>query len=358
MSSLRPALQFARPGAFAREVARQGREAFEATGQSRFAAGGDWRRAGACAGFTLSAYGLLLSDRGGPVAHTAWIILAGFGAFLLVAQLGHDAAHAALSPRRWLNQTVLFLVFAITGVDGLLWRDRHIRLHHSFANLPGTGIDADSVALMRLAPDKPWRWWIRWQPLYGPLLYTLGHLSLVWIEDLMMLCAERRRRPGDFATPRATASFIAGKLIHAALFLILPTLVLRPSASALGLSYLLASGVIALCFVVLVVGTHISDLAQFPEPDPDGRLPHDWATHQLVTSVDWAPTNHLSVLLSAGANAHAAHHLFPGHHHRHMALLSRVVDEAAAAHGLEHRVTSFAGMLRGQWRQLVALSRP
>ena len=110
--------------------------------------------------------------------------------------------------------------------------------------------------------------------------------------------------------------------------------------------------------MILVVGTHVSNLAEFPEPDAQGRLPHDWATHQLVTSVDWAPTHRLAVLLSSGANAHAAHHLFPGHHHRHLALLSRIVAETAAEHGVPHCVTSFSGMLRGQWRQLVVLSRP
>jgi linoleoyl-CoA desaturase len=358
MSSLRPALQFSRPGPFAREVARRGLEAFDATGENRFGGARDWGRAGVCAGFALGAYGLLLAGIGGPAAAPAWIVLAAFGSFMLVAQLGHDAAHAAISPRHAVNRIVLFAAFAVIGVDGRLWRDRHIRLHHSFANLPGTGIDADSVAFLRLAPDKPWRWWIRFQPLYGPVLYAVAHLSLAWIEDMIMLRAERRAQPQEFATPLATASFLGGKLIHALLFLIVPALVLRPSLPVLGLGYLLASSIIAFCFVALVIGTHVSDLAQFPQPDAQGRLAHDWATHQLVVSVDWAPTHRLAVLLSGGVNAHAAHHLFPGHHHRHLALLSCVVAEAAATHGVPHRVTTFSGMLRGQWRQLVALSRP
>lgn len=358
MSSLRPALQFSRPGPFAREVARRGREAFEATGENRFGGVLDLCRAAACAGFAAGAYGLLLAGIGGPAAAPAWIVLAAFATFMLVAQLGHDAAHAALSQHRAVNQLVLFAAFAIIGVDGRLWRDRHIRLHHSFANLPGTGIDADSVAFLRLAPDKPWRRWIRFQPFYGPVLYALGHLSLAWIEDTVMLCASRRDQPRDFATPVATAGFVFGKLIHVALFLIVPACMLQPSWPALGFGYLLASSIVAFCFVALVIGTHVSDLAQFPQPDAQGRVTHDWATHQLAVSVDWAPTHHLAVLLSAGANAHAAHHLFPGHHHRHLALLSRVVAETAAAHGVPHRITTFAGMLRGQWRQLMALSRP
>jgi linoleoyl-CoA desaturase len=357
MSSLRPALHFRSPGLFAREVARRGREAFAATGENRFAAAGDWTRAAACGGLALMGYGGLLTGIGGAAVAPVWIALAAFGAFLVLAQLGHDAAHAALSPRRMVNHIVLFACFAVIGVDGRLWRDRHLRLHHSFANLPGTGIDTDSVLFLRLAPDKPLRGYMRFQPFYAPLLFSIAHVSLVWIEDMAMQRAARRDQPRDFATFAAGAAFIGGKMIHAMLFLALPALLLRPSPLALALGYLLASSIIAFCFVVLVVGTHVSDLAAFPQPDAQGRLPHDWATHQLLTSVDWAPTHRLAVLVSGGANAHAAHHLFPGHHHRHLALLSRVVAETAVGHGVPHCVASFSGMLRGQWRQLVALSR-
>jgi len=358
MSSPRPGLHFAPPGAFARDIARRGLEAFEKTGENRFGDSAQWWRAATITGFGLGAYGLLLTGVGGAWAAPGWIVLAAFGAFLLVVQLGHDAAHGAVSPRRAVNPIILFVTFAILGIDGRLWRDRHVRLHHSFANLPGTGIDADSVALFRLAPDKPWSWWLRLQPLYAPVLYTLSHVSLAWVEDMVMLRQARRAQPRDFARPGATASFIGGKLLHVALFLLLPAVICAPSWTGLALGYLLASSVISLCFVTLVVGTHVSDRALFPLPDAAGHLPHDWATHQLMTSVDWAPTSRLAVMISGGANAHVAHHLFPGHHHRHLALLSRVVVETAADHGMQHRVTTFFGMLRGQWRQLVDLSRP
>ena len=355
MSSPRPASPFRPHGGFARDVAARGREALDRASETRFGDQAQWLRAGAAAGFGFGAYGLLLGGVGGAAA---WIALAAFGAFLLLVQLGHDAAHGTVSANRAVNRIVLFLTFAIVGVDARLWRDRHIRLHHTLVNLPGTGIDADAVDILRLAPDKPWRWWFRFQPLYGPLLFALGHVSLVWIEDVILLRAAHRTRQRGVATPRAMAGFVGGKLVHFALFLLLPAWALDPSWLALGLGYLLASGVIAICFALLVVGTHVSDLALFPLPDDAGRLPHDWATHQLLTSVDWAPTNRLAVLLSGGANAHVAHHLFPGHHHRHLAMLSRIVAESAAAHGLHHRVTSFPGMIHGQWRHLIALSRP
>jgi linoleoyl-CoA desaturase len=344
-------LKFQPPGAFAREVARRARAAMEGT--PRFGDAAHWGRTASFLGMGLVAYGLLLS---GACNAMLWIATAAFCAFMMIVQVGHDAAHGALSPRPWINRAALFWSFAVLGVDGAQWRDRHIRLHHQVVNLPGTGIDADSVSLFRLAPDKPWHFWMRLQPLYGPLLYAIGHISLAWMEDFAGLRARRREGRREFTEKTALAQFAAGKAVHVGLFLIVPWFVRRPSLDSLLLGYLFASALIAICFVILVVGTHVSDLAEFPAPDAQGSVAHDWATHQLVTSVDWSPENHLAVLISGGANAHVAHHLFPGYNHRHMARLSHIIAETAKAHGLQHHVTSFGGMVRGQWRHLVALS--
>lgn len=340
-------IHFTPPGAFARDVTARVREAFRASGEDRFGDAAVWWRAAGFGALGLGTYCAMLSGYLPPLAFVPAIPLAALGAFMMVVLLGHDATHGALSHRGWVNRWVVFVSYGIVGIDGALWRERHIRLHHQVANLPGTGIDADSVSWLRLAPDKPWQPWHRFQPLYAPLLYALGHSALAWIDDVTALRAE----PDRIARlPR----FIAGKALHLALFVLLPWMALRADPLWLLAGYLWASACIALAFVVLVVGTHVSDLAAFPPAD----VLHDWATHQLVTSVDWAPTSRVAAAFSGGANAHVAHHLFPGHSHRHLATFSNIIAQTAAAHGLPHHVTSFAGMVRGHWRHLVALRHP
>jgi linoleoyl-CoA desaturase len=245
----------------------------------------------------------------------------------------------------------LFAVFSVVGVDSTLWRDRHIGLHHQVVNLPGTGIDADSVKFLRLAPDKPWHRWHLLQPLYGPLLLAVGHLHLVWIEDVQSYFSNPAR------TLKGDLLFSGHKAIHAALFLALPALVLHPSFAHLALGYLLASSLIAIFFVLLVVGTHVSDLASFPLPSESGDVGHDWATHQVLTSIDWMPTNRIAIFLTGGANAHVAHHLFPGLNHRHMAMASAIIAQTTAEYGVPYCVTSPGGMVMGIWRHIVKLSR-
>lgn len=346
---------FQAPGPFAREVNSRGRAAL--AGIPRFGNSALARRVAGFAALGVLAYGRLLLGSEAMWEAAASIAVSAFCAFMMIVLVGHDASHGAVSSRRWLNRATLFWSFAILGVDGAQWRDRHIRLHHQVVNLPGTGIDADSVSLIRLDPDKPWHWMMRFQPLYAPLIYMLGHVSLVWIEDFVALRALRREGRREFVGFHPLTRFACGKAVHVVLFLAIPWLILRPSFGALMLGYLFASSLIALCFVVLVVGTHVSDIAEFPRPDANGRVAHDWATHQLITSVDWSPENRIAVLFSGGANAHVAHHLFPGYNHCHLATLSRVIAETAAEHGLEHRVTSLAGMVFGQWRHLVEMSR-
>jgi len=269
----------------------------------------------------------------------------------LIIQLGHDASHGSVSSKGWINRLTLFAVFSVVGVDSTLWRDRHIRLHHQVVNLPGTGIDADSVKFLRLAPDKPWHWWHLLQPLYGPPLLAIGHLHLVWIEDMLSYFT------GPARTLKGDLLFAAHKVVHVLLFLAIPMLVLHPNLLHLTLGYLLASGLIAIFFVLLVVGTHVSDLAAFPAPRESGEVAHDWATHQIVTSVDWMPTNRIAALITGGANAHVAHHLFPGLNHRHAAMASSIIERTAMEYGVPYCVTSPGGMVMGIWRHIVKMSR-
>ena len=357
MSSLqsRAGVKFAPPGPFARELTRRAHEAMKLVDGGRYGDGVQWLCALGALCVGVAAYGLLLSGHFGSASGSALIAIAALSAFMLIVQVGHDAAHGSVSPRRWINDAIVYIVFALLGVDGAMWRDRHIRLHHHVANLPGTGIDADSVSVMRLAPDKPLRWWHRFQPIYGPLLYALGHLHLVWVEDIRGFLLGRATARNKSVKRPSVALFLSGKAIHVAVFLVLPGIMLNPPCLLLVLGYVFASVLVAICFVILVVGTHVSDRAAFPIPNEAGELSHDWATHQIITSIDWSPTSHVAALLSGGANAHVAHHLFPGVNHRHMPILSQVVARVAADHGVPYEVTSFAGMVVGHWRHLVRL---
>ncbi|MCV3272358.1 fatty acid desaturase family protein [Roseobacter sinensis] len=346
--------RFATPRAFARDVREQGLAYLRHQPGGRCASPGQW----GTAAFWTTAFGLsvalLLSTTGPP--GFLWCALAGLFAFFMLATLCHDAAHGSLSRHAGVNRTVLTLGFGLFGVSGALWRWRHIRLHHMFPNVEGTDIDGEGSLLIRVAPYGPWRVWHRAQALYAPLLYALLMAHLAWIEDWKNRAMARRMAPELFATRAATIEFLLVKLLHAALALGLPWLVLQPPLWALVLGYLIYTGVASVLFIVIVAGSHLSEEAEFVSPQ-DGQIAHDWAAHQLRTCLDWAPQSRAAALFSSGSNAHTAHHLFPQVAHCHNAALSEIVSDAAARHGLTHNITSFAGLILSHVQHLHALGR-
>ncbi|HVM81814.1 MAG TPA: fatty acid desaturase [Stellaceae bacterium] len=354
----RPAIRFAPSSDFAGAIGRRVSDEFRASGKSRFADWTVWTLAGGYFAIAALAYGAILGGGFGATATLGLAVLGGVSAFMTMAIIGHDASHGSLSSGKWLNELVLFVAFAVLGISGALWGSRHVRVHHQLPNLPGTGIDADGSALLRLSPHKPWRPGYALQPLYAPFVYMLGVLNMTWIEDFHYLAEARRSGTAEFRGWRSLLEFAGAKVLHLALFFVIPALALHPPVWGLLATYAVAMTMSSATFLVIAIGAHISELSEFPMPDRNGRLPHDWATHQVVTAVDWMPTNPFVAAIVGGANADVAHHLFPQYSHCHVAFLSRIVAEEAAAHGVPYRKVSFAQMFRAHWRHVSSLSRP
>jgi len=358
-TAVKPVATFAPPSGFARLLQKKVQAYNKTQAGGRYADWRQWLHAVSALTVGVAAFAILLHIglTAGWLAFILLSVLIGAAAFMLLVQVGHDAAHGSVSRKRWINNATVFFVFGILGVSGALWKDRHLRLHHALPNVPGTGIDADGSNVVRLAPDKPRYWYHRFQPIYAPVLFALGVVLLTWVEDIAMFRDLRRQRPRHFGGLRPLAVFIAAKLFHAGLFIGLPLAIGGFGWLEALAFYLVATGVASFSFAVLVIGTHVSDHAEFPVPDANGQLPYDWATLQLVTSIDWSPTSARAAAWTGGANAHAAHHLFPGHAHRHAPALAQIVMDAAAEAGLPYRSVSFGDMVMGQVRHIGNLAR-
>ena len=347
---------FARPGPFATDLRAEGQKLIATLPGGRFADIGQLVRASFFLALAAGLYAVILSG-GLGVPLLVLALAGGLAAFMFGVTVAHDASHGALHRKPWVNRAALFLGFAVFGISGQLWGWRHNRIHHMFANVKGTEFDHEATEMLRLSPHSPWRSWHRLQPFYAPLFYSVLFGSVTWILDYRYLRESRTEAPKQFATFAATAEFVATKVIHVLLMLVLPALCLDVSVSGLVTGYLIATCVPSLLFSALVVGTHIAEEAAFHAPDQADRLPHDWATHQMLTSVDWSPENRLAVLLTGGANAHTAHHLFPNVAHCHIPTLDGLVARKVAEHGVPRNLMSFGAMIRSHFRHLVALSR-
>lgn len=345
--------RFAPPGAFAREIRARGTALIRRQPNGRFADCGQLARVAFFALLTTALYAALLI--GGPIPSALLALMTGISAFLFAAAAAHDAAHGALVRNKTVNRLVTFFSFGLFGISGALWALRHVRLHHMFPNVVGTEIDHDSTSLLRLSHHAEWRPWHRIQAFYSPFVYMLLFPFVAFVEDFKWWRQARRERP-EFVGFGPLAEFVASKIFHVAL-VVVPAMILQLSPLQIAAGYLLAIGIPSLIFASLVVGTHIAEEVVFSVPDEQDRLAHDWATHQMLTSVDWSPDNRLLTVITGAANTHTAHHLFPEAANCHARMLNDLVAEMVAKHGVRRNVMSFGKMVLSHIRHLATLSR-
>jgi linoleoyl-CoA desaturase len=120
---------------------------------------------------------------------------------------------------------------------------------------------------------------------------------------------------------------------------------------------MLMSFVSSCAFVYLLIGTHFAEQTEFPETDADGVISGDWATHAMITSLDWNPGSRFAHTIAGGANAHAAHHLFPNLSHRHYRALTPIIAETAREFGIPYNATTFSRMIASHFRFLKRVGR-
>ena len=301
---------------------------------------------------------LLLNPAGGWVLLPLAVVTA-VSALLLALNVGHDATHQVLPGGPSVNRFVARACFLFSGIDGYLWEFRHLNSHHLYPNVNGSDTDIDENPFIRLSPNQPWRWHFQFQHLYAPVLYLFAVLqTTVWGDFVYLFkrqLANLRRDPPAAGRVRPVRRH-QGRLLR-----------VRPGGADGGagrtrggrwlLGYLLASACGSLLFVFFLIGTHFSDLADFPVPDRSGSVGRSWADHNMATACDWSPHSRLAHFLSGGVNAHASHHLFPNVCHTHYPAITRIIEDTAAEHGYPYNTVSLFGMVRSHFRFLYLLGR-
>jgi len=304
----------------------------------------------------IAAYTSLLFIQPGGMVGLLLAALYGLSVLLLAINVSHDAAHRVLTGHRRADAAIHRILFAAVGVDGHLWQLRHNGSHHIFPNVNGCDIDIDENPLIRLSPNHARKAHHRVQHLYAPFLYmaTLLH-SVFWGDPVYLRKTALANMRNIRHRRRDIMWFFICKAVYLAVTIGVPLAVLPFAWWEVLLGYAFMTALMSLVFIALLVGTHFSDEAVFPHPGLDGDLDTDWAVHQLTTTLDWRPTSWLALAIAGGANAHAAHHLFPYLSHRHYAAVTPIIRATARDFGLPYHEASFSGMVASHFRHLKRL---
>lgn len=307
--------------------------------------------------WTVASYGVLVFA---PVP--GWVrVIAAISLGLAGAGVGfsvmHDAGHRAYSKNNVLN-SLLFLSLDVLGGSSYVWNVKHNMLHHSFANLDGHDDDIDVGALGRLSPEQTRLPFHRFQHLYIWPLY--GLLVAKWqFWDDFYCWATGRVGGREMARPKGkdAAILIGGKLVWFTLAFVIPSL-LFPIGWVIAF-YLLQSFVQGLVLATVFQLAHCVEEAEFPAVPDDFQMEHDWATHQLMTTVDFARENRLVSWYIGGLNFQVEHHLFPRISHIHYPAISKIVEQTCAEYDVPYLAQpSLWRAIRSHFRHLRKLGRP
>jgi linoleoyl-CoA desaturase len=322
-------------------------------GNSRKATTGMWLKTWFILSWFVGSWAVLVF-----VATTWWQgLAAAISLGLAMAGIGfnvqHDGGHRATSDWQGWNRAMAFTLDVLGG-SSYIWHWKHNIQHHTNPNVAGLDADIDIEPFVRLSPSQALRPWHRFQHLYTWVLYALLAVKWHFVDDYKDVITGRI---GALTFPRPKGGelvgFIAGKLVFLTWAFVIPSF-FHPLWQVL-VGYLVASVVVSLSLALTFQAAHCVEGAAFPAAD----APRDWAVHQAITAVDFAPKHPFWTWYLGGLNYQLEHHLFPRICHVHYPALARLVREVCRSHEVPYQVMpSVMSALVSHGRFLHAMGRP
>jgi len=286
-------------------------------------------------------------------------VLLGLGIAGIGFAVAHDALHGSYTDSSRLNAAIGSTMDLIGG-SSYLWRITHNVIHHTYTNIHGTDEDLAVSPLLRLSPHAPRRWYHRWQHWYALGLYALTTLFWVFVKDWKYLFARdlgpyknRRHKPRD------VIGLVIGKAIYYTWSLVLPLVLIPLPWWQVALGILLVHLVAGITLGIVFQLAHVVEQTSHPEPDEAGAMTQSWVLHEMVTTANFAPGNHLLNWYVGGLNFQVEHHLFPRICSVHYPRIAPIVREAARRHGVPyHSHPTFQRAVRSHLLTLRAFGQP
>jgi linoleoyl-CoA desaturase len=285
---------------------------------------------------TFVPYGLILSNRFSPMVMLGLSVLLGLGMAGIGFAIGHDAVHGAYSDNPKVNK-VIGWSFDLVGGSSYLWRITHNVIHHTYTNIHGADEDLSVSPLLRLSPHAPRRWFQRWQAWYAIPLYAMTTLFWVFVKDYKYLA---QKDLGPYADRKHALKDLAGVAIGKVIFygwsLAIPFMVVKLPWWQIAIGMLTAHAAAGIALGIVFQLAHVVEETMHPEPDEQNAMLQSWVVHELATTANFAPTNHVLNWYVGGLNFQVEHHLFPKVCSVHYPALSQIVRDLAAKHGLPY----------------------
>jgi len=284
--------------------------------------------------------------------------LAGAARSLVGVHTMHDASHGACGnkPGLWNILGVISNDY-INGSSFYGWLHQHILGHHQYCN--SAGVDPDVRPFpFRLDKHQEWRWFHRYQVIWGPIVYSL--LSVTHrIEDFTFINEQKWDTIRMAPLPlHHKVNFWAGKGFFFFWQLMLPGLLGVPFWHVL-MVHAVAEAVGSWYLAISFQANHVADETEFQQIDASGHCNEDWAIMQARTTQDYGHGSTLTFYLTGGLNYQVVHHLLPGVSQLHYKEIQPIVRQTCQDFGVKynHRPT-FAVAVLSHLRHLYKMGLP
>ena len=148
------------------------------------------------------------------------------------------------------------------------------------------------------------------------------------------MCIRDSPVTGKKSSPALIAGVVGGKILHFALFLGLPMLIVERPFWQVAVGYFVMMFAAGLSLAMTFELAHVVEGLTFSSTPPDGMMPLPWAEHQLVTTANFGRSP-LVTFITGGLNHQVEHHLFPRVCHIHYPALAPIIAACARDHRLE-----------------------
>jgi linoleoyl-CoA desaturase len=302
---------------------------------------------------TFVPYALIVTNAVSPLAMLGLAVVIGFGIAGIGFAVAHDALHGSYTTSPRLNSLIGSSMDLIGG-SSYLWRITHNVIHHTYTNIHGTDEDLAVSPLLRLSPHAPRKWFHRFQHWYALGLYALTTIFWVFIKDWKYLFAkDLGPYKGKQHATKDVLGLLAGKVVYYGWSVVLPFVLIDLPWWQIAVGLLTVHAVAGITLGVVFQLAHVVESTSHPEPDEAGAMPQSWVVHELATTANFAPRNHLLNWYVGGLNFQVEHHLFPKVCSVHYPKLAPIVQEMAARYGLPyHSNHTFLGAIRSHLRTL------
>jgi len=282
--------------------------------------------------------------------------LAGIGLSVM-----HDANHGAYAKKRWVNDLVGYSL-NLVGAAAFNWKLQHNVLHHTYTNIFEEDEDISPRGALRMAPLSEWKPVHRYQHVYAWFLY--GLMTIVWIVYKDFYRLSKYQRTGFLKAQKANVSkewiiVILTKIVYIGYAFVVPVVFTSLLWWQVLLGIFIMHYVAGFILAIIFQPAHVVEGTEYPEPDENKSLEHNWAVHQLLTTTNFGNKSRLFSWYVGGLNFQIEHHLFPNVCHVHYRKIAVIVQQTASEFGLPYKsYEKFSEALAGHARLLKQLGNP